>query len=317
MNRTIHTSTLFPDLRLAPDTELPGADAPQDEGDGTLEINGERLTADEIHRRVSEYSRLQAQLDELKGSATKAQRVSAATLALTQATTPGEAYDHAFTILTDGRGMSPEAARMEAQRYVQQLEAMQRGQQGGREGQREEQQEPEWSGAYQETSQRLESQSRELARLRAESVANKIRQRALDGEGRLDNVKSTLDALKKLPSGGSVDPIREEVAQRAAARLQHRMNASGSQFNESWIGEETDRAWNDVIGKYRSVIGDPSKLGPAATVSEQSSALLQLKEKKPVEPPKGRAAPEEAFDSYMTDQLRRGLADAEVGEETV
>lgn len=140
--------------------------------------------------------------------------------------------------------------------------------------------------------------------LRRDVGAMKASQAKLDRarlEGLLDtSIKSSLDkntdlsvflgALSKISpeegegAGSRLTQIHEDVRRETLDRLRARRSANGGNtWNDSWITEETEAATKAILGRLRTVVGDPSKMGRAPEASTGEDRFIN---KQPVPAPK-------------------------------
>ena len=100
--------------------------------------------------------------------------------------------------------------------------------------------------------------------------------------------------------------------------LRARRSAAGT-FEEAWVSEETAKATDQVLAKYRSVIGDPNKLGRAPETDSSTNAIFS---RPAVQAPRWKSGmrpgdAETALDAYNKDALSRLAAGEDVGRDRV
>ena len=98
-------------------------------------------------------------------------------------------------------------------------------------------------------------------------------------------LKSLLTAMNRLggedADGSKAAVIKREIEKEAMNLLNHRKN-QGGKFDFSWFNEETNKAAEAVVNKFRTVIGDPDQIMKAPETATEQSVLLSSK---PVETP--------------------------------
>jgi hypothetical protein len=99
--------------------------------------------------------------------------------------------------------------------------------------------------------------------------------------------------------------------------LQERRSREGN-FSESWVEETAKQAADEVVGTYRTVIGDIDSIGRAP---ETVSGETQLSSTPPVPEPvykdgMNRGDVDSAVTNWTTDALSRLAEESSVGEET-
>ena len=105
------------------------------------------------------------------------------------------------------------------------------------------------------------------------------------------------------------ESITERVRAQALENLRQRRNYAGS-FEDSWVGEEVQKATNKVAKDMLTVIGDTSKIGRVPETAGQTETLYR---KDPVKLPetKGKSFGdvEGQLRDWTSDQLLRSLSD--------
>ena len=103
--------------------------------------------------------------------------------------------------------------------------------------------------------------------------------------------------------------LSERVRAQALENLRQRRNAAGT-FDDSWLGEEVQKAANKVAKDMLTVIGDTSKIGRVPETAGQTEVLHR---KEPVKVPdtKGKTFGdvEAQLRDWTSDQLLRSLSD--------
>jgi len=159
----------------------------------------------------------------------------------------------------------------------------------------------------------------ELNRMKADHLNNKLNTQIVMGLEMNEGARTMLGKLQEINGKealtGARAAIERDIRQQTLDNLRSRRTAAGT-FEEAWISEESARATDQVLAKYRSVIGDPNRLGRAPETDSSASAFLN---RKPVSAPKWKPGVsagdmETALDAYNKDALNRLVA--ELGTET-
>ena len=164
-----------------------------------------------------------------------------------------------------------------------------------------------------------DNSSQQLVEMRARMIGER-----LDGTIRLaldqhPDVSVFLKRLSEMNGSEGEQSARQvighELRQATMDALKRRKTLAGS-FDESWIPEETNKAAQAVLQKYRSVIGDVNLLGRAPETVSGSEASFS--HKKPVGSPsykKGMdiASAEASINDWATDALARAALDLDGG----
>lgn len=93
---------------------------------------------------------------------------------------------------------------------------------------------------------------------------------------------------------------------------------NNGRFEERWILEEAVKAAKAVYGKYRTIVGDPSRIGRAP---ETGAGEDYIQNTKPVPPPNhDKKAPAHVNQArtreWVVDQLTRASAESDRGGRT-
>lgn len=180
----------------------------------------------------------------------------------------------------------------------------------------------EVANAILQAQQQSEQTSQELNRMKAEQLNSRMNTQIMMG---LDYNKDAITMLGKLEeingkeaSFAAKMAFERDIREQSLNNLRARRSAAGT-FEEAWVSEETARATEQVLAKYRSVIGDPNKLGRAPETDSSVNAIfsrpaVQAPRWKPGMKP-GDA--ETALDAYNKDALGRLAAGEDVGRDRV
>ena len=170
-----------------------------------------------------------------------------------------------------------------------------------------------------EARQMAEASSNELKSYRLQMLQKEMHR----GVGNaVDKNKEILLLLNRLPEeeGGKNNArsrIQQQVHDQTLKYLQERRAAEGS-FNEAWVDEAAERAANEVVGTYRTVIGDLDSIGRSP---ETVSGEPTLSSTPPVPTPEykegmNRGVVDKSVNDWTTDTLSRLAEDSSVGEES-
>jgi len=143
----------------------------------------------------------------------------------------------------------------------------------------------------------------------AEEVANAILARTMLGKLEEINGKEALS--------GARAAIERDIRQQTLDNLRARRTQAGV-FEEAWINEESAKATQQVLAKYRSVIGDPNRLGRAPETDSGAGSIFN----RPAVPaPRWKPGVtagdmESALDAFNKDALSRLAAGLDSGSDT-
>lgn len=173
-----------------------------------------------------------------------------------------------------------------------------------------------------DAQRRAEAAEEEVRRIKAERLGNFMDNQitgALDG---VQDARTLVSKLRELNGDEAAKnarvAIERDIRQQTLDNLRMRRDASGT-FNEAWVAEEAKRATESVVAKYRSVIGDPNKLGRAPETASGSDYFVS---RKPVPAPKWKPGMktgdiETQLNAYNSDVLSRLAAGLDKGSDRV
>jgi len=173
-----------------------------------------------------------------------------------------------------------------------------------------------------EAQRRAEVAEEEVRRIKAERLGNFMDSQitgALDG---VQDARTLVSKLRELNGDEAAKnaraAIERDIRQQTLDNLRMRRDAAGT-FNEAWVAEEAKRATESVVAKYRSVIGDPNKLGRAPETASGSDYFVS---RKPVPAPKWKPGMktgdiETQLNAYNSDVLSRLAAGLDKGTDRV
>ena len=163
--------------------------------------------------------------------------------------------------------------------------------------------------------QQLEAQRAELHKMRVRELRTSL-------DTQLDRVLKTNPEFQKLLEASRTlrgedgakqaeQALRAQLEQRALDRMQTRRAAAGT-FEDSWMGEEVEKAVEPVVGTFRSVIGDLDRLGRTSETADGYDAQEILRSK-PVPEPEWKpgtdfSSLENQAKEFAADQIARALA---------
>jgi hypothetical protein len=173
-----------------------------------------------------------------------------------------------------------------------------------------------------DAQRRAQVAEEEVRRIKAERLGQHMDQQI---NGSLDGVQDARTLLGKLrelngdeAAKNARAAIERDIRQTTLDFLRQRRDASGT-FNEAWVAEEAKRATESVVAKYRSVIGDPNRLGRAPETASGSDYFVS---RKPVPAPKWKPGMktgdiETQLNAYNSDVLSRLAAGLDKGTDRV
>jgi hypothetical protein len=173
-----------------------------------------------------------------------------------------------------------------------------------------------------DAQRRAQVAEEEVRRIKAERLGQHMDQQI---NGSLDGVQDARTLLGKLrelngdeAAKNARAAIERDIRQTTLDFLRQRRDASGT-FNEAWVAEEAKRATESVVAKYRSVIGDPNRLGRAPETASGSDYFVS---RKPVPAPKWKPGLktgdiETQLNAYNSDVLSRLAAGLDKGTDRV
>jgi hypothetical protein len=165
------------------------------------------------------------------------------------------------------------------------------------------------------------SAQEELQRMKAEQLNTRLNAQVVLGVETNPAARTMLDKLGEINGKDALfsarAAIEKDIRQQTLENLRARRTAAGV-FEEAWISEESAKATEQVLAKYRSVIGDPNRLGRAPETDSGASAIRN----RPVVPaPRWKPGVsngdiEAALDAYNKDALSRLIADIDTGSDS-
>ena len=174
------------------------------------------------------------------------------------------------------------------------------------------------ANAIMQAQQEAQSAREQLDRMRAEQLNGRMNSQIVVGLDLNRDARTMLSKLEEINGKEAVANARSaferDIRQQAMDNLKARRAAAGT-FEEAWVTEEAARATDQVLAKYRSVIGDPNRLGRAPETDSSASAFAN---RKPVSAPTWKPGMstgdiETALNAYNTDALSRLAADLDTG----
>ncbi|MEY5144923.1 MAG: hypothetical protein RL745_290 [Actinomycetota bacterium] len=161
----------------------------------------------------------------------------------------------------------------------------------------------------------------ELQRMKAEQLNSRLNAQIVMGLEGNQGARTMLNKLKEINGKDALTSARaaieRDIRQQTLDNLRSRRTAAGV-FEEAWISEESARATEQVLAKYRSVIGDPNRLGRAPETDSGASAILN---RPAVQAPRWKPGSnngdiESALDAFNKDALSRLAAELDSGSDT-
>lgn len=169
---------------------------------------------------------------------------------------------------------------------------------------------------------RAASAEEEVRRIKAERLGTHMNDQIAGAIDSVDDGRTLLGKLRELNGDEAAKnaraAIERDIRQTTLDMLRSRRDAAGT-FNEAWVAEEAKRATESVLAKYRSVIGDPNKLGRAP---ETASGSDYFASRKPVPAPKWKPGMRTGdvdglLQDYNTDVLSRLASGLDNGKDRV
>lgn len=172
--------------------------------------------------------------------------------------------------------------------------------------------------AAQQQAQRAQE---ELHRMKAEQLNNKLTTQVMMGLELNQGARTMLSKLEEINGkealSGARAAIERDIRQQTLDNLRARRTQAGV-FEEAWISEESAKATDQVLAKYRSVIGDPNRLGRAPETDSGAGSIFN----RPAVPaPRWKPGVsngdiESALDAFNKDALSRLAAGLDSGSDT-
>ena len=162
--------------------------------------------------------------------------------------------------------------------------------------------------------------SEQLNRMRAEQLNSRMNTQIMMGLDMDSDARTMLSKLEEIngkeASSSARAAFERDIRQQTLENLKNRRQAAGT-FEEAWVSEEAAKATKEVLAKYRSVIGDPNRLGRAPETDSGASAFLN---QKPVPAPRWKSGistgdMETAIDAFNKDALSRLAAGLDTGSD--
>jgi hypothetical protein len=178
----------------------------------------------------------------------------------------------------------------------------------------------EVANAILQAQQQAQSATEQLNRMRAEQLNSRMNTQILVGLDMDKDARTMLGKLEEIngkeASAAARAAFERDIRQQTLENLKSRRAAAGT-FEEAWISEESAKATSEVLAKYRSVIGDPNRLGRAPETDSSASAFAN---RKPVSAPTWKPGVssgdiETALDAYNKDALTRLAAGLDTGSD--
>lgn len=153
----------------------------------------------------------------------------------------------------------------------------------------------------------------QVMKMRAQMLQQNL-EKSLDGAINSDNDgKMLMDWIEANRQPEEVKQARESIAERvrtqALENLRQRRDYAGT-FEDSWMGEEVQKAASKVAKDMLTVIGDTSKIGRVPETAGQTETLHR---KEPVKLPDSKGKTfgevEGQLRDWTSDQLLRSLSD--------
>ena len=160
----------------------------------------------------------------------------------------------------------------------------------------------------------------ELQRMKAEQLNNKLNAQVMMGLELNQGARTMLGKLEEINGKDALSAARSaierDIRQQTLDNLRARRTAAGV-FEEAWINEESARATEQVLAKYRSVIGDPNRIGRAPETDSGAGSIFN---RPAIQAPRWKPGVttgdmESALDAYNKDALSRLAAGLDSGSD--
>ena len=178
----------------------------------------------------------------------------------------------------------------------------------------------EVANAILRAQQEAQRAQEELQRMKAEQLNNKLNAQVLMGLELNQGARTMLSKLEEINGkealSGARAAIERDIRQQTLDNLRARRTQAGV-FEEAWISEESAKATEQVLAKYRSVIGDPNRLGRAPETDSGAGSIFN----RPAVPaPRWKPGVsngdiESALDAFNKDALSRLAAGLDSGSD--
>lgn len=150
---------------------------------------------------------------------------------------------------------------------------------------------PDEEGEPSELEMKVGAVDRRLAQMEYERLQRKLDtgvEEAIDSNTDLSKLISALEdpseeeGKSKENREQRLAEIRKDVERETRDRLRSRRSSSQGRWNDDWIREEAAKAVQAVYSRYRTLVGDPARLG---RTSETGAGEDRFVNKQPVKPP--------------------------------
>lgn len=178
------------------------------------------------------------------------------------------------------------------------------------------------ANAIMQAQNQAEQTAQEMNRMKAEQLNSRMNAQIMMGLDYNKDATIMFNKLEEINGKGASFAAKahfeKDIREQSLNNLRARRSAAGT-FEEAWVSEETAKATEQVLAKYRSVIGDPNKLGRAPETDSSASAIFN----RPAVPaPRWKPGmkpgeTETALDAYNRDALGRLAAGEDVGRDRV
>ena len=285
-----------------------------------IEIDGRVYTLGEIMEAKQNFDSLNQEVQGLREFKTH-------TNALMSNDLDSDARLKAARVVLSESGYTPE----QIENYVNEYETAMNGEEGDYDYEYEE----EDTESYEEESPEIMSDDPRIdeARRMAEESSNQLKQYRMEMlqkemqrgiNSAIDNNRDLGVILGRLNDDDNPEAfnnakgrLEQQIHDQTLKMLQERRSREGT-FSESWVEETARKAADEVVGTYRTVIGDIDSIGRAP---ETVSGETQLSSTPPVPEPTykegmNRGDVDSAVTNWTTDALSRLAEESSAGEET-
>jgi len=297
-------------------SEAEAVETPPENLNSTIRVGGEDVP-------VSELVKAREDLEFMRNDYSKLVQFRDATSKVMRQDVDPEVKEQAAREVLIGMGYKGNQVEEYVSEWMQSQQQEQQGNQGmSAENNAKDSSAEQVANAIMQAQNQAEQTSQEMNRMKAEQLNSRMNAQIMMG---LDYNKEAITMLNKLEeingkeaSFAAKTAFERDIREQSLNNLRARRSAAGT-FEEAWVSEETAKATDQVLAKYRSVIGDPNKLGRAPETDSSVNAIFS---RPAVQAPRWKSGmrpgdAESALDAYNKDALTRLAAGEDVGRDRV
>ena len=297
-------------------SEVETVETPPENLNPTIRVGGEDVP-------VSELVKAREDLEFMRNDYSKLVQFRDATSKVMRQDVDLEVKEQAAREVLIGMGYKGNQVEEYVSEWMQSQQQEQQGNQGmSSENNAKDSSAEQVANAIMQAQNQAEQTSQEMNRMKADQLNSRMNAQIMMG---LDYNKEAITMLNKLEeingkeaSFAAKTAFERDIREQSLNNLRARRSAAGT-FEEAWVSEETAKATDQVLAKYRSVIGDPNKLGRAPETDSSVNAIFS---RPAVQAPRWKSGmrpgdAESALDAYNKDALTRLAAGEDVGRDRV